>query len=80
MRIDDALFDRLHTMGQVDEAQRMVLVEYYRNPYAAIWAFLKAHPEFVRRVLHGSDARTAQRARLLITENPYGLSEALGQD
>ena len=80
MRIDDALFDRLYEMGQIDEAQRMVLVEYYRNPYTAMRAFLKAHPEFVSRALHGSDMRAAQRARLLITENPYGLSEALWRD
>ena len=80
MRIDDALFDRLYEMGQIDEAQRMVLVEYYRNPYAAMRAFLETHPEFVSRALHGSDMRTAQRARLLITENPYGLDEALWRD
>ena len=80
MRIDDALFDRLYEMGQIDEAQRMVLVEYYRNPYAAMRAFLETHPEFVSRALHGSDMRTAQRARLLITENLYGLDEALWQD
>lgn len=80
MRIDDALFDRLREMGHIDEAQRMVLIEYYRNPSAAMRAFLEAHPEFVRRVLHGSDARAAQRARLLITENPYGLSEAFWRD
>lgn len=80
MRIDDALFDRLCMMGQIDEAQRMVLIEYYRNPYAAMRAFLEAHPEFVRRALHGSDARAAQRARLLIANNFYGLDEALWRD
>ena len=80
MRIDDALFDRLREMGQIDAAQRMVLVEYYRDPHIAMRTFLAEHPEFVPRALHGSDARAAQRARLLITENPYELDETLWRD
>ena len=80
MRIDDALFDRLRVVGQIDEAQRETLVEYYRDPHAAMQTFLTEHPEFLRRALHGSDARAAQRARLLITNNLYGLDEALWRD
>jgi orotate phosphoribosyltransferase len=80
MRIDDALFDRLRAMGQIDAAQRAALVEYYRAPHAAMRTFLAEHPEFVRRALHGNDARAAQRARLLIAENLYGLDAALWRD
>lgn len=80
MRIDDALFDRLREMGQIDAAQRMVLVEYHRDPHTAMRTFLVEHPEFVRRALNGGDARVAQRARLLIAENPYSLDARLWQD
>lgn len=77
MRVDEAFFGRLGELGQVDEAQRARLIEYYRDPYGAMRAFLEAHPAFLRSALHGGDARAAQRARLLIAENPYALDEAL---
>lgn len=77
MRVDEAFFGRLGELGQVDEAQRARLIEYYRDPHGAMRAFLEAHPEFLRRALHGRDAQAAQRARLLIAENPYALDEAL---
>ena len=80
MRIDDALFDRLREMGRIDESQRMVLVDYYRDPHAAMRTFLKRHPQIVRTVLNGDDARAAERARLLIAKNPYALDEALWRD
>ena len=79
MRVDEAFFGRLGELGQVDEAQRARLIEYYRDPYGAMRAFLVAHPEFLRNALRGGDARAAQRARLLIAENPYALDEALWQ-
>ncbi len=77
MRIDDDLFDRLRAMGRIDPTQEAALVNYHRDPQAAMRAFLQAHPEFVRRSLNSDDARTVQRARLLIDENPYGLDAAL---
>lgn len=79
MRVDEAFFGRLGELGQIDEAQRARLIEYYRDPHGAMRAFLEAHPEFLRRALHGRDAQAAQRARLLIAENPYALDEALWQ-
>ena len=77
MRVDEAFFGHLGELGQVDEAQRARLIEYYRDPYGAMRAFLVAHPEFLRNALRSGDARAAQRARLLIAENPYALDEAL---
>ena len=77
MRIDETLFGRLYAMGRINEERHALLTRYHRDPHAAMRAFLEAHPEFVRRALNECDARAAQRARLLIAENPYGLDEAL---
>ena len=80
MRIDDALFDRLHAMGQIDDARHVLLTHYHRDPQAAMRAFLQSHPQIVRTALNGDDARIAARARLLIAENPYALDESLWRD
>ena len=80
MRIDDALFDRLHAMGQIDDARHVLLTHYHRDPQAAMRAFLQSHPQIVRTALNGGDARTAARARLLVVENPYALDESLWRD
>ena len=80
MRIDDALFDRLRAMGQIDEARHALLTHYRRDPQAAMRAFLQRHPQIVRAALNGSDARAAARARLLVAENPYALDESLWRD
>ena len=80
MRIDDALFDRLRAMGQIDEARHALLTHYHRDPQAAMRAFLQSHPQIVRTALNGDDARAAARARLLVAENPYALDESLWRD
>ena len=77
LRVDEALFTRLLDMGRIDRKQFAVLVSYYRDPYAAMKSFLEAHPEFLRNALNGSDAKVAQRAELLVTENPYDLDAEL---
>ena len=80
MRIDDTLFDRLRAMGHIDEARHTLLIRYRRDPHAAMRAFLQEHPQIVRAALNGDDARAAERARLLVTENPYALDESLWRD
>ena len=80
MRIDDALFDRLRAMGQINDARHALLTHYRRDPHAAMRAFLQRHPQIVRAALNGSDARAAARARLLVAENPYALDESLWRD
>ena len=62
MRIDDALFDRLHAMGQINDARHALLTHYRRDPQAAMRAFLQRHPQIVRAALNGSDARATARA------------------
>ena len=79
LRVDEALFARLLEMGRIDHEQLAVLVSYYRDPHAAMKTFLEEHPEFLRDALNGNDAKAAQRAELLVAENPYGLDPALLQ-
>ncbi len=80
MQIDDPLFDRLLAMEKIDEVCHALLTRYRRNPHAAMRAFLQRHPQIVRAALNGNDARAAERARLLVTENPYALDKSLWQD
>ena len=80
MRIDEALFGRLHAMGQIDEERHALLTRYHRDSHAAMRAFLQEHPQIVPAALNGGDARAAARARLLVAENPYALDEALWRD
>ena len=80
LRVDEALFGRLLEMGRIGEGQFEVLVNYYRDPHAAMKAFLEGHPEFLRNALNGDDEKAAQRARLLVSENTYGLDEVLWRD
>ena len=79
LRVGEALFKRLVEMGQIDEGQFAVLASYYRDPHAAMKAFIEGHPAFLRGALEGEDAKAAARARLLVAENLYGLDEALWQ-
>ena len=80
MRIDDSLFDRLRAMGQIDAVRHDLLIRYHRDPYAAMRAFLQWRPQIVRAALNGDDARAAERAHLLVTENPYALDARLWQN
>ena len=79
LRVDEGLFARLLKMGRIDREQYEVLASYYRDPHAAMRAFLVAHPDFLHHALNGGDAKTADRARLLIADNPYQLDSVLWQ-
>ena len=72
LRVDEDLFDMLLHAGSIDREQRDVLVAYYRDPHAAMKAFLEEHPDFLQQAL-AADERTAGRARMLVEQNPYGL-------
>ena len=76
LSVDETLFGELRQAKLVDEAQVELLRAYYRDPHGAMCDFLRAHPEFVQRALRQGDHRTVQRARLLITENPYQMDWA----
>lgn len=76
LRVDEALFASLLAAQRIDAAQRDLLVDYYRDPHAAMKAFIEENPQFLRQALAAGDERTAKRARMLVEENPYQLDLA----
>ena len=72
LRVDGALFDALLQEGLVDAGQHERLQAYYRDPDEAMKRFLEDNPSFVEDALNGDDARTAERAKLLLSEGFYG--------
>lgn len=73
LRVDEDLFGALLDQGAIDEAQRDGLVAYFRDPHGAMRAFLQEHPDFLKRSLASPEQRTADRARLLVERDLYGL-------
>jgi orotate phosphoribosyltransferase len=74
LRVDGSLFDALLDAGLVDATQHQRLHAYFQDPDAAMKQFLEDNPNFVQDALNGDDPRTAQRARLLVEEDLYGLN------
>ncbi len=73
LRVDETLFDELRQRQIIDDAQRVVLLDYLGDPKGAMKRFLQANPCFLERALASDDARTVERARLLVDEDVYGL-------
>ena len=57
----------------IDGEQQAVLLDYLGDPAGAMKRFLQATPGFLEKALNSSDARKAERARLLVDQDPYGL-------
>lgn len=73
LRVDETLFGDLLERGMIDGEQQAVLLDYLGDPAGAMKRFLQATPGFLEKALNSSDARTAERARLLVDQDPYGL-------
>ena len=77
LRVDEALFADLLERGVIGEAQRDLLVGYFRDPAGAMRRFLIEHPAFLREALASGEERAAERARMLVERDPYGLGDVL---
>ena len=75
LRVDEVLFARLVEAGRIDATQAELLNAYYRDPQAAMRAFLVEHPQFLQAALHGDDEKTRARAQLLVDGNIYQLED-----
>ncbi len=73
LRVDGTLFDALLESGLVDPAQHGRLQAYFQDPDGAMKQFLQDNPSFIEDALNSGDVRTAERAKLLLAEDPYGL-------
>lgn len=76
LRVDEAIFADLLDRGLVDGGQHALLVDYFRDPAGAMRRFLIEHPAFLRDSLASGEERTAERARVLVERDPYGLGDA----
>lgn len=72
MNVDENLFDGALEEDHITVPQHLMLMKYLDNPTETMKLFLKEHPEFIENSLK-SDSKTAERARICIEQNIYGL-------
>lgn len=72
MNVDKLLFDGALAEGHITEMQHKMLMDFLEAPTETMRDFLKGHPEFIKDSLQ-SDPKTAERARICIEQNIYGL-------
>ncbi|HHW21697.1 MAG TPA: orotate phosphoribosyltransferase [Clostridiaceae bacterium] len=68
--IDPGVFEKAREAGYIDDAQLRLVLDYMRDPETTMKEFLRANPGFLKQALSG-DAKTAQRAMLLVQNNFY---------
>lgn len=72
MKVNEELFDGALEDGHITVPQHLMLMKYLDDPTETMKAFLKDHPEFLENSLN-ADPKTAQRAKICIDQNLYGL-------
>ena len=72
MKVNEDLFDGALEEGHITVTQHHMLMKYLDDPTETMKSFLKEHPEFLDNSLK-SDPKTAERARICIEQNIYGL-------
>ncbi len=73
MNVDKVLFDGALEGKHITEKQHEMLMKYLDRPTETMRAFLVEHPEFMENSLK-ADPKTAERARICVEQNIYGLS------
>ncbi len=73
MNVDKVLFDGALAENHITVQQHKMLMDYLEKPTETMRAFLIEHPEFIRNSLQ-ADSKTAERARICMEQNIYGLS------
>ncbi|EPR12724.1 phosphoribosyltransferase [Ruminiclostridium papyrosolvens] len=72
MNVDKGLFDGALSGGHISSEQYGLLMKYLDNPTVTMKEFLINNPEFLENSLN-ADPKTAERARICIEEDIYGL-------
>lgn len=72
MNVDKTLFESALQDGHITAIQHQMLMDFLDNPTETMKVFLKEHPEFIENSLQ-SDPKTAERARICLEQNIYGL-------
>lgn len=72
MKVNEELFDGALEEEHITVTQHHMLMKYLDDPTETMKSFLKEHPEFLDNSMK-SDPKTAERARICIEQNIYGL-------
>ncbi len=72
IQISPELFDIALNLDIINEDQKSMLVDFYKDPDGTMRRFLIDHPEFLENAL-ASDEKTSNRAKLCIDNNLYNL-------
>jgi orotate phosphoribosyltransferase len=72
MNVDEKLFDGAVKEGYITEMQYRMLMNFLQDPTGTMRTFLINHPEFLKDSLQ-ADPKTAERAKICIEQNIYGL-------
>lgn len=73
MNVDKDLFDGALKENHITDKQHSMLMKYLENPTETMRNFLLEHPEFMENSLK-SDPKTAERAKICLEQNIYGLA------
>jgi len=72
VEIGKGLFDTALNLGLIGKEQYEMIMGYIDNPHESMKAFLKNNPDFLEQALNSGD-KSAERARLCVEKNIYGL-------
>ncbi|NLW18055.1 MAG: orotate phosphoribosyltransferase [Firmicutes bacterium] len=74
VQINADLFKMAAARGYITQEQLQLITDYLADPYHSMRQFLIDNPSFLQQALNG-DKRTAERARRLLDEDLYNLSQ-----
>jgi orotate phosphoribosyltransferase len=74
VQIDTSLFEEAKQMGLINETQKKMLDDFYKNPDRTMRDFLIAHPEFIEEAKKATDPKTPGRVKTLLEKDLYNLN------
>ena len=72
INIDKKFFDMAYELGLINSQQLTMLCNYFDDPFNTMKTFIEKNPEFIRQTI-AQGGKNAQRARICIEQNIYGV-------
>lgn len=73
VQIDPSLFSKALEKGLINEIQKKMLDDFFKNPDETMRNFLIAHPEFIEESKKATDSKTPIRVKTLLENDLYHL-------
>lgn len=73
VQIDPSLFSQALEKGLINETQKDMLDNFFKDPDTTMRNFLIAHPEFIEEALKATDPKTPIRVKTLLDNDLYHL-------